>query len=123
MIFKISVVTHFAAAHNLRGYEGPCEKLHGHNWSIKATVGTDKLDAIGLAYDFKKLKGHLKEIVERLDHQYINEVTPFDQLNPTSENIAKYIFESLATKLPTTVSVISVEVGESENSVAAYEAT
>ena len=122
-MFKISVTTHFAAAHNLRGYEGPCEKLHGHNWSIKATVGTDRLDSIGMAYDFKKLKSHLKEIVERLDHQFINEVTPFDQLNPTSENIARYIFESLAIKLPATVSVISVEVGESERNVASYEAT
>ncbi len=122
-MFKITVTAHFAAAHDLRGYEGPCEKLHGHNWLITATVGTDKLDAIGMAYDFKKLKSHLNEIVERLDHQYINEVPPFDQLNPTSENIARYIFESLASKLPPTVSVIAVEVGESEHNVASYEAT
>lgn len=120
-MFKISVTTKFAAAHKLRDYEGPCENLHGHNWLINATIATDKLDNIGMAYDFKKLKSHLKEIIERLDHQFINEVTPFDKLNPTSENIAKFIFESLAKKLPSNIRVISIEVGESEQYIATYE--
>jgi 6-pyruvoyltetrahydropterin/6-carboxytetrahydropterin synthase len=120
-VFKISVTTKFAAAHRLKGYEGSCENLHGHNWSIKATVATNQLDNIGIAYDFKKLKSHLNDIIDRLDHQFINEVAPFDQLNPTSENIAKYIFESLAKKLPTAVRVLSIEVGESEQYLAAYE--
>lgn len=122
-MFKISITTHFAAAHRLRDYEGPCENLHGHNWLVKATIGTDTLDRIGMAYDFKKLKSQLREIVERLDHQLINDVPPFDQLNPTSENIAKHIFESLADRLPPAIKMISVEVGESEHYVASYEAT
>ena len=120
-MFKVSVTTKFAAAHRLKGYEGPCENLHGHNWLIKATVATDQLDNIGLAYDFKKLKSHLHNIIDRLDHQFINEVAPFDQLNPTSENIAKFIFEALAKKLPAGVKVLSIEVGESEQYLAAYE--
>jgi 6-pyruvoyltetrahydropterin/6-carboxytetrahydropterin synthase len=120
-VFKVSVTTNFAAAHRLKGYEGPCENLHGHNWVIKATVATDQLDNIGMAYDFKKLKIHLHDIIDRLDHQFINEVAPFDQLNPTSENIAKFIFEALAKKLPAGVKVLSIEVGESEQYLAAYE--
>ncbi len=122
-MFKISVTTHFAAAHRLRGYEGPCENLHGHNWLVKATIATNTLDHLGMAYDFKHLKSLMKEIVERLDHQLINDVKPFDQLNPTSENIAQHIFESLADKLPSTIKMIAVEVGESEHYVASYEAS
>lgn len=122
-MFKISVTTKFAAAHKLRGYEGPCENLHGHNWIIKATIGADRLNEIGIAYDFKKLKSHLKDIIARLDHKFINDVTPFDQLNPTSENIAKYVFESLADKFPPDIRIISIEVGESEQYVATYEAS
>ncbi len=121
-MFKISVTTKFAAAHKLRGYEGPCENLHGHNWIIKATVGTKLLDKIGMAYDFKKLKSHLNEIIEKLDHQFLNEVTPFDEINPTSENVAKYIFESLAEKLPPNIKIIAIDVGESEQYVSSYEA-
>lgn len=120
-MFKILVTTKFAAAHKLRGYDGPCENLHGHNWVIKVTVGTDKLDDIGIAYDFKKLKSHLNEIIERFDHRFLNEVTPFDKLNPTSENIARFIFDSLAHKLPSNIRVVSVEVGESEQYKAIYE--
>ncbi|UCE06508.1 MAG: 6-carboxytetrahydropterin synthase QueD [bacterium] len=120
-MFKISVTTKFAAAHKLRGYEGPCENLHGHNWQIKATIGIDELDDIGIAYDFKKLKKYLNEIIERFDHQFLNDVAPFDQLNPTSENLAKYIFHSLTEKLPSHIKVVSIEVGESDQYKAIYE--
>lgn len=122
-MFKISVTTKFAAAHQLRGYEGPCENLHGHNWVIKAMVGADRLDDIGMVYDFKKLKNNLNEIVERFDHQFLNEVKPFDEINPTSENVAKHIFESLAKKLPPGIKVIAIDVGESEQYVSSYEAS
>jgi len=122
-MFKISVTTKFAAAHKLRGYEGPCENLHGHNWVIKATAATDTLDDIGMAYDFKKLKNHLNKIIERLDHQFLNEIKPFDEINPTSENVAKYIFEALAKKLPPGIKVIAIDVGESDQYVSSYEAS
>ncbi len=120
-MYKISVTIKFAAAHKLHGYEGPCENLHGHNWIIKAVVGTDKLDSIGIAYDFKKLKHQINEIIDQFDHKFLNEIKPFDELNPTSENIAKYIFVTLAKKLPSHIKVISVEVGESEQYKASYE--
>jgi 6-pyruvoyltetrahydropterin/6-carboxytetrahydropterin synthase len=122
-VFKISVTTKFAAAHQLRGYQGPCENLHGHNWVIKATVGAERLDDIGMVYDFKKLKNHLSEIIERFDHQFLNKVKPFNEINPTSENLAKYIFESLAEKLPPGIKVVAIDVGESEQYVSSYEAS
>lgn len=120
-LYKISVTTKFAAAHRLREYEGACENLHGHNWLVKAQVATSQLDDIGIAYDFKKLKVQLHEIIDRLDHQYLNDVPPFDAMNPTSENVAKYIFQSLATKLPDNLKVVSIEVGESDHYTAIYE--
>jgi len=120
-VFKISVTTRFAAAHRLRGYQGACENLHGHNWEVKTTIGTDQLDDIGIAYDFKTLKRQLGEIIDRLDHQFLNEVAPFDELNPTSENLAKYIYQSLAKKLPAHCRVVAVEVAESANYRAIYE--
>ena len=120
-MYKISATATFASAHSLRGYEGACENLHGHNWVVRATLGTYELDKIGIAYDFKLLKKNLHEIIDRFDHQYLNEMPPFDKINATSENMAKFIFDSLSKKLPKLVKVISVEVGESEKYTAIYE--
>jgi 6-pyruvoyltetrahydropterin/6-carboxytetrahydropterin synthase len=120
-VYKVSVTTSFAAAHRLREYEGPCENLHGHNWLVKAQIGTEELDAIGIAYDFKKLKKHLHEIIDQFDHKLLNDISPFDKLNPTSENLARHIFQSLAEKIPPRLKVMAVEVGESEHYTAAYE--
>ena len=120
-MYKISATITFSSAHSLRGYEGACENLHGHNWVVKATLGTDKLDDIGIAYDFKLLKNNLNEIIDKFDHQFLNEVPPFDKINATSENLAKYIFDSLAKKVPEFIKVVSVEVGESEKYAAIYE--
>jgi len=120
-MYKVSATLTFAAAHSLRGYEGACENLHGHNWVVTATLGTDKLDDVGIAYDFKDLKQNLNEIINKFDHQFLNEIEPFDKLNPTSENLAKYIFDSLAEKLPEHIWVVSIEVGESEKYSASYE--
>jgi 6-pyruvoyltetrahydropterin/6-carboxytetrahydropterin synthase len=120
-VYKVSVTTKFAAAHRLREYEGACENLHGHNWLVKAQIGTSELDRIGIAYDFKKLKHDLNEIINQLDHQYLNEIPPFNEMNPTSENVAKFIYQSLAAKLPNKLKVISIEVGESDHYTATYE--
>ena len=120
-MYKISATTNFAAAHRLRGYEGACENLHGHNWIVKATLGTNELDDIGIAYDFKYLKKNLNEIINQFDHQFLNEIPPFDKINPTSENMAKLIFDSLKEKLPKHIKVVSVEVSESEKYKAIYE--
>ncbi|MDW7679177.1 MAG: 6-carboxytetrahydropterin synthase QueD [bacterium] len=121
-MYKISATVSFAAAHNLRGYEGACEQLHGHNWLVKATLATEKLDTVGIAYDFKKLKQKLNDIIDRFDHQFLNQIPPFDQqLNPTSENLAHYIFIELAKKLPPHIQVFSIEVGESHKYTATYQ--
>ncbi len=121
-MYKIAAKMTFAAAHSLRGYEGACEKIHGHNWQVKAILGTNQLNKIGIAYDFKQLKQNLKEIIDKLDHEMLNEIPPFDnELNPTSENLAKYIFYSLRRNVPEYLQVVSVEVSESEKYSAIYE--
>ena len=81
-VYTLTVRTSFAAAHRLRGYEGDCENLHGHNWMVEVTVATEVLDARGIAVDFRAMKNALSRLLARLDHRYVNEVPPFDALNP-----------------------------------------
>jgi 6-pyruvoyltetrahydropterin/6-carboxytetrahydropterin synthase len=94
-MFKVRVKKDFAAAHNLRGYSGNCENLHGHNFLVEAVISGSSLDDCGMLVDFKALKKELSAVINRLDHQYLNEIPPFDVINPTSENLAKHIFEEL----------------------------
>ncbi len=120
-MYKISVEQHFDAAHALRGYEGKCESLHGHRFKVVVKVKASKLDDIGLAYDFIELKGKLKAILEQFDHTSLNDVPPFDKINPSSENIASTIYNELKPELkdaPVTLS--SVEVWESPESGVEY---
>lgn len=116
-MYSIKVEANFSAAHNLRGYKGKCEELHGHNWKIEVEACKNKLDKTGMVLDFRYLKKILDEVLERLDHKYLNRLTPFKKVNPTSENIARYIYDSLKSKIPHIKSVI---VWESENSSASY---
>jgi len=92
MKYRVSVVRGFSAAHALRGYKGKCEKLHGHNWKIKASLTAAKLDKTGMAMDFTDIKSALDGVLAKLDHSYLNETSPFDKINPTAENIAEYIY-------------------------------
>ena len=113
-MYQISIEQHIDAAHFLRGYRGKCEALHGHRFRIVAKVQSPQLDEIGIAYDFAELKRHLADILSRFDHTCLNDVPPFDKINPSSENIAVTIYEELKPKLtgaPVTIS--SIEVGES----------
>ncbi len=120
-MYQISIEQHFDAAHALRGYKGKCEALHGHRFRVVVRVKAAKLDDIGLAYDFVELKGKLKAILDRFDHSYLNDVPPFDKLNPSSENIASTIYEALKTELKEVpVSLDSVEVWESPESGVEY---
>ena len=120
-MFELSVTTEFSSAHNLRGYEGKCEALHGHNWHVEVVVVSERLNTIGIASDFKKLKKIINAIADKLDHQYLNKLPFFKKTNPTSENIARFIFVSVKPRLKKElVSLKSVSVWESESSKATY---
>ena len=98
-MYQIMVEQHFNAAHALRGYQGKCENLHGHRFKVVAHIKASKLNEIGLAYDFRELKARLCEVLERYDHTNLNEIAPFNNINPSSENIARYLFERMAQRL------------------------
>lgn len=120
-MYKIKIATDFDAAHQLRGYKGKCENIHGHNWRVEVEVISDRLNDIGLAIDFKELKGITESVISQLDHTFINELPPFNEINPSSENIARWIYLSLKDKLEsTTVRLYSVTVWESEHASATY---
>jgi len=116
-VYSLRVESNFSSAHNLREYKGKCEELHGHNWKIEATVESLTLDKTGMVMDFKFIKNELNKILERLDHKYLNKLKPFDKTNPTSENIARFIFESLKKK---TAGLKSITVWENPTSSATY---
>ncbi|MFH1782222.1 MAG: 6-carboxytetrahydropterin synthase QueD [Candidatus Omnitrophota bacterium] len=120
-MYEVLVRSDFSGAHNLEGYLGKCEELHGHNWKVEARFTSEKLNEIGLCEDFKILKEKLKAILENLDHTYLNKIEFFQDNNPSAENIAKYIYDGL--KIVTTrkdFSVKSVSVWESDTSCATY---
>ncbi|MDI6728990.1 MAG: 6-carboxytetrahydropterin synthase QueD [Thermodesulfovibrionales bacterium] len=122
-MYKLMIETSFASAHQLRGYKGKCENLHGHNWKVQAYVTADKLNEIDIAIDFHDLKKITNEIVAQLDHKFLNDIFPFTEKNPSSENIARWIFESLKKKLTdyySNVKVSAVTVWESETASATY---
>ena len=120
-MYQISVEQDFDAAHFLRGYHGKCEALHGHRYRVVIKVKSSQVDSIGIAYDFKMLKQHLADILVRFDHTCLNDVPPFDKINPSSENIATTIYKELQPKLAgAPVSISGVEVWESPQSCAAY---
>jgi 6-pyruvoyltetrahydropterin/6-carboxytetrahydropterin synthase len=111
----------FDAAHALRGYQGKCERLHGHRFKVVAVVNGKKLNEIGLAYDFTLLKKHLGDILTEYDHTNLNDTALFSRINPSSENIAATIYRKLKKKLAgAPVSLTCIEVWESPQSRAAY---
>ena len=121
-MYEIAVDKHFDAAHFLRGYQGKCEALHGHRYRVVARIHASKLDDIGLAYDFTELKQHLDEILSRFDHTCLNDVPPFDKINPSSENIATTIYNELKQRLAgAPVSISSIEVWESPQTWVTYK--
>ncbi|NTU43109.1 MAG: 6-carboxytetrahydropterin synthase QueD [Nitrospirales bacterium] len=121
-MYELMIETGFASAHQLRGYKGKCENLHGHNWRVQVTVAAEKLNEIDLALDFHDLKNMTREIVLQLDHRCLNEIFPFTERNPSSENIARWIFDSLKKRIVEykNVKVSAVTVWESDTASATY---
>jgi 6-pyruvoyltetrahydropterin/6-carboxytetrahydropterin synthase len=118
-MYQVRVRRHFDAAHALRGYEGKCEAVHGHRYEVVVCVEAAELDRTGLAYDFTALKRALDAIIERLDHVHLNEISPFDVMNPSSENIARVIYEGLLENIEGG-RLSSVEVWESPDAWVTY---
>ncbi|MBU2540662.1 MAG: 6-carboxytetrahydropterin synthase QueD [Candidatus Omnitrophica bacterium] len=122
MKFEISVIDYFSAAHNLRQYQGKCENIHGHNFKVKITLGANSLDKTGMVYDFHYVKEVLKKTLKVLDHSHLNKLPYFGRVNPTSENIAKFIFNKLKAKInKRTRKLIKVTVWETESNEASYQ--
>ena len=120
-MFEVSVRSSFSGAHRLRGYRGKCEELHGHNWDVEVCVGTDKLSKTGLALDFKLLKKKLDDVLARLDHCDLNKLVYFKNINPSAENIARYIYINLNKSLKIKgVKLTRVSVWETKDSCATY---
>jgi 6-pyruvoyltetrahydropterin/6-carboxytetrahydropterin synthase len=123
-MFEVSVEADFAAAHSLRGYQGKCEALHGHNYRVRLVVAGEQLDKIGLLQDFTVLKKALRAVANHLDHKHLNELPPFDAVNPSAENLARYIYDETTKQLAGQMNgsaVASVTVWETETAFATYQ--
>ena len=120
-MYELTIETTFAAAHQLRGYDGKCENLHGHNWKVQVHVIAESLNDIDIAIDFHDLKRMANEIVAPLDHSYLNDKFPFTEKNPSSENIARFVYDGMKKKVNDEyVRLTAVTVWESENASATY---
>ncbi|MCD4650451.1 MAG: 6-carboxytetrahydropterin synthase QueD [Candidatus Cloacimonetes bacterium] len=120
-MYQLNIWSHFAGAHKLIGYNGACRNLHGHNWKIRLAVLCEKTNDIGLTLDFKTIKKTMADVLDELDHSYLNDLKPFQNENPTSENIAKYLFETFSGWInDDNCQVKEVEVFESENASVTY---
>jgi len=120
-MYYATVIKHFSAAHHLRDYEGKCERVHGHNYKIELELKSPIVDRSGMVVDFTIVRQALEKVLQRFDHQDLNEVKPFDRLNPTAENIAKLIWEEMNLKFNTRkIKVSRVTVWETESSYATY---
>jgi 6-pyruvoyltetrahydropterin/6-carboxytetrahydropterin synthase len=120
-MYELKISTHFSAAHQLREFHGKCERLHGHNWKIDVYVCSQVLDDPGFVIDFGILNNIVCEIMKQLDHKFLNDLNPFKNRNPSSENIAQYVAKELAARLDSAnASVSRITAWESENASATY---
>ena len=120
-MYEVTIIKSFSAAHVLAEIGGKCEELHGHNFKVEVTVAAPKLNSAGLLIDFRVVKKWLAEILEDIDHKYLNTLPSFAGINPSAENIAKYIGEKMESETKKVfVKVIKVKVWESENAAVAY---
>ena len=119
-MYRITVYDYFSSAHQLVGYKGKCEEVHGHNWKVEIQVEGEDLDNTGMLIDFKDIKTILKDAIEEFDHKMLNDIPPFDKINPSSELLAKHLHEKISNMIPEGLILVRTSVWESENSKATY---
>jgi 6-pyruvoyltetrahydropterin/6-carboxytetrahydropterin synthase len=124
-VFEVTVEQTFAAGHALREYKGKCENVHGHNYRVQVTVEGEQLNRIGLLVDFVELKRVVREIIAYLDHQFINDLEPFTRINPSAENMAKYFYDEVSTRMApstdgTPARIAQIKIWETDTSIAVY---
>lgn len=120
-VYTLKILTDFASAHTLRGYPGACSRMHGHNWKVEVEVVARALDEIGMGIDFKLIRNSAKSLAGELDHRYLNEIPPFDHINPTAENIAAYLYRGLSTRLNNErIQVSAVTLWETDRACVRY---
>ena len=120
-MYTLAVEKIISMAHQLKGYQGPCANIHGHNWKFRIQVTSNQLNRLGIAIDFVDLERWLWEIIGPFDHHLINRIPPFDNLNPTAENLVKYIYEEMKSRLPETVMLQKVTAWETDGCMVSYE--
>ena len=119
--YNLKIVTDFASAHTLRDYPGACSRMHGHNWKVEVEVVATELDNVGMGIDFKAIKKATKQVTTELDHRYLNEIKPFDEINPTAENLAAYIYRGVSELINNQrVQVSAVTLWETERACVKY---
>lgn len=119
--YTMTIVTDFAAAHYLRDYEGVCNRLHGHNWKVEVHVQASTLNKVGMGMDFKDIKDATRELLGGLDHYNLNDIAPFDRINPTAENIAAFFYSKLSESLNSdAVKVNAVTIWETDRACVTY---
>jgi len=122
-MYEVTVESGFSSGHYLRNYQGKCENPHGHNYKVRLTLRGSSLDATGLLLDFKLLKQVMRPVIDRIDHQMLNDLEPFIELNPSAENIARHIFDQTAKQLlpsPNGAGIASITVWETDMTAATY---
>ena len=120
-VYTIRIITDFSAAHLLRGYEGECSRLHGHNWKVEVEVTATVLNEVGMGVDFKDIKASTREVIGNMDHRNLNDLPPFDKINPTAENLAAHIFKLLSASLnKEDIRVSAVTIWETERASVRY---
>ncbi len=122
-MFQVSVEESFSAGHALRGYKGKCENPHGHNYKVRVTLEGPALDSVGLLYDFVHLKQIIHTVIQELDHKFLNDLAPFDVINPSAENIAKYLYDEASKQMratPNGARIANITVWETDATAATY---
>ena len=122
-MFEVAVEQGFASAHALRNYKGRCENVHGHNWKVRVVMAGEELDGTGMLVDFLDVKRWMAEIIDHIDHQFLNEIPPFDVVNPSAENIAEYFYQHMGERMtgtPVPVRITEVKIWETDIQSATY---